>query len=114
LGLRAPVVVAPNFCKRGLPSQQGGSSHRDASHRLFKGTLIDSGVLHRARAVALGRRNGTVVMEDSATYGSPDNGASPNGNPILAQPPLQPDTGAAGDGQGNVPPRRPVSQLAVC
>ncbi|UNI22097.1 SWI/SNF and RSC complex subunit Ssr2 [Purpureocillium takamizusanense] len=33
-------------------------------------------------------------MEDSATYGSPGNGASPNGNPILAQPPLQPDAGA--------------------
>ncbi|POR36629.1 SWI/SNF and RSC complexes subunit ssr2 [Tolypocladium paradoxum] len=38
-------------------------------------------------------------MEDSATYGSPDNGASPNSNPILAKPPLQPDAGAAGDGQ---------------
>ncbi|XP_044721964.1 SWIRM domain-containing protein [Hirsutella rhossiliensis] len=37
-------------------------------------------------------------MEDSATYGSPDNGESPIGNPILAQPPLQPDSGA-GDGQ---------------
>ncbi|QLI65709.1 SWI/SNF and RSC complexes subunit [Metarhizium brunneum] len=28
-------------------------------------------------------------MEDSTTYGSPANGASPDGNPILAQPPLQ-------------------------
>ncbi|KAF7559458.1 hypothetical protein G7046_g4699 [Stylonectria norvegica] len=36
-------------------------------------------------------------MDDSATYGSPVNGASPNSNPILAQPPLQPDSGA-GDG----------------
>ncbi|KAH7133454.1 SWI/SNF complex protein [Dactylonectria macrodidyma] len=37
-------------------------------------------------------------MDDSATYGSPGNGASPNSNPILAQPPLQPDSGA-GDGE---------------
>ncbi|KAK2924056.1 hypothetical protein FoTM2_016213 [Fusarium oxysporum f. sp. vasinfectum] len=33
-------------------------------------------------------------MDDSATYGSPGNGASPNSNPILAQPPLQPESGA--------------------
>jgi SWI/SNF related-matrix-associated actin-dependent regulator of chromatin subfamily C len=33
-------------------------------------------------------------MDDSATYGSPGNGASPNSNPILAQPPLQGDSGA--------------------
>ncbi|KJZ78121.1 hypothetical protein HIM_02758 [Hirsutella minnesotensis 3608] len=37
-------------------------------------------------------------MEDSATYGSPETGESPNGNPILAQPPLQPDQNT-GDGQ---------------
>ncbi|KPM35567.1 hypothetical protein AK830_g11000 [Neonectria ditissima] len=37
-------------------------------------------------------------MDDSATYGSPGNGASPNSNPILAQPPLQPESGA-GDGE---------------
>lgn len=30
-------------------------------------------------------------VEDNASYGSPNNGESPNGNPILAQPPLQPD-----------------------
>ncbi|KAJ2959336.1 hypothetical protein NQ176_g11123 [Zarea fungicola] len=28
-------------------------------------------------------------MEDAAAFGSPNNGASPNGNPILAQPPLE-------------------------
>lgn len=39
------------------------------------------------------------MMEDSVTYGSPGNGASPGSNPILAQPPLQPDAGA-GDGEG--------------
>lgn len=39
------------------------------------------------------------MMEGSTTYGSPDNGALPDGNPLLAQPPLQPDSGA-GDGQG--------------
>ncbi|CAM1511103.1 Fc.00g086160.m01.CDS01 [Cosmosporella sp. VM-42] len=38
-------------------------------------------------------------MDDSATYGSPGNGASPNSNPILAQPPLQPESGS-GDGEG--------------
>jgi hypothetical protein len=38
-------------------------------------------------------------MDDTATYGSPGNGASPNSNPILAQPPLQPDSGA-GDSEG--------------
>lgn len=38
-------------------------------------------------------------MDDSATYGSPGNGASPNSNPILAQPPLQGDSGA-GDSEG--------------
>ena len=38
-------------------------------------------------------------MDDTATYGSPGNGASPNSNPILAQPPLQPDP-SAGDGEG--------------
>ncbi|KAF4982923.1 hypothetical protein FZEAL_1551 [Fusarium zealandicum] len=37
-------------------------------------------------------------MDDSATYGSPGNGASPNSNPILAQPPLRADSGA-GDGE---------------
>lgn len=37
-------------------------------------------------------------MDDTATYGSPGNGASPNSNPILAQPPLQPDP-SAGDGE---------------
>ncbi|KAH6997490.1 SWI/SNF complex protein [Ilyonectria sp. MPI-CAGE-AT-0026] len=37
-------------------------------------------------------------MDDSATYGSPGNGASPNSNPILAQPPLQPESGS-GDGE---------------
>lgn len=37
-------------------------------------------------------------MDDSATYGSPENGASPDSNPILAQPPLQSDSGA-GDGE---------------
>ncbi|KAK7415598.1 SWI/SNF and RSC complex subunit Ssr2 [Neonectria punicea] len=37
-------------------------------------------------------------MDDSATYGSPGNGASPNSNPILAQPPLLPESGA-GDGE---------------
>lgn len=39
-------------------------------------------------------------MDDAAAYGSPDNGASPNSNPILAQPPLQSDSGAA-EGEGN-------------
>lgn len=38
-------------------------------------------------------------MDDSATYGSPGNGASPNSNPILAQPPLQSEPGA-GDSEG--------------
>ncbi|CAJ0551195.1 Ff.00g111250.m01.CDS01 [Fusarium sp. VM40] len=33
-------------------------------------------------------------MDDTATYGSPSNGASPDSNPILAQPPLRPDSGA--------------------
>ncbi|PFH55197.1 hypothetical protein XA68_10396 [Ophiocordyceps unilateralis] len=37
-------------------------------------------------------------MEDAASYGSPNNGESPNGNPILAQPPLQPDASGS-DGQ---------------
>ncbi|KAF7548313.1 hypothetical protein G7Z17_g7150 [Cylindrodendrum hubeiense] len=37
-------------------------------------------------------------MDDSATYGSPGNGASPSSNPILAQPPLQPESGS-GDGE---------------
>ncbi|TPX08466.1 uncharacterized protein E0L32_010083 [Thyridium curvatum] len=34
--------------------------------------------------------------EGSVNYGSPANGASPNSNPILAQPPLQSDVPAAG------------------
>ncbi|KND86852.1 hypothetical protein TOPH_08489, partial [Tolypocladium ophioglossoides CBS 100239] len=39
-----PMVVAPNFYKRGLPSHRSNRfEHRDAPHRLFKGTLIDSG-----------------------------------------------------------------------
>jgi len=38
-------------------------------------------------------------MEDSATYGSPGNGASPGDNPILAQPPLQADVANAGDNE---------------
>jgi hypothetical protein len=38
-------------------------------------------------------------MDDTATYGSPSNGASPDSNPILAQPPLRPDSGA-GDREG--------------
>lgn len=38
-------------------------------------------------------------MDDTATYGSPSNGASPDSNPILAQPPLRPDSGA-GDSEG--------------
>lgn len=42
-------------------------------------------------------------MEDSATYGSPGNGASPGDNPILAQPPLQPDSANAGDSEGTHP-----------
>ncbi|CAG9938516.1 unnamed protein product [Clonostachys rosea f. rosea IK726] len=36
-------------------------------------------------------------MEDSTTYGSPNNGASPGDNPILAQPPLQPETTTEGE-----------------
>lgn len=40
-------------------------------------------------------------MEDGATFGSPNNGASPNGNPILAQPPLEGDN-TDGAGQGTV------------
>jgi SWI/SNF related-matrix-associated actin-dependent regulator of chromatin subfamily C len=39
-------------------------------------------------------------MEDSTSYGSPGNGASPGSNPILAQPPLQPQADGAGDGEG--------------
>ncbi|KAL8409717.1 hypothetical protein RB594_007972 [Gaeumannomyces avenae] len=34
-------------------------------------------------------------MDESANYGSPANGASPNSNPILAQPPLEPETPSA-------------------
>jgi SWI/SNF related-matrix-associated actin-dependent regulator of chromatin subfamily C len=40
-------------------------------------------------------------MDDSTTYGSPANGTSPDGNPILAQPPL-PAEGVVGDGQGEM------------
>ncbi|RCI10996.1 hypothetical protein L249_5415 [Ophiocordyceps polyrhachis-furcata BCC 54312] len=34
-------------------------------------------------------------MEDAVSYGSPNHGESPNGNPILSQPPLPPDAGAS-------------------
>lgn len=43
-------------------------------------------------------------MEDgSVSYGTPTNGASPGSNPILAQPPLQPDTSGADDQAEGMP-----------
>ncbi|KAI0098199.1 putative RSC complex subunit [Nemania sp. FL0031] len=52
-------------------------------------------------------------MEENASYGSPANGASPSGNPILAQPRLQSDaTAAPGQGEdvqmSEVPSSEPV------
>ena len=39
--------------------------------------------------------------EGSVSYGTPTNGASPDANPILAQPPL-PDPSTAGDSEGKL------------
>jgi len=41
------------------------------------------------------------MEEGSATYGTPNNGASPGANPILAQPPLPDVTNAAGQNEGS-------------
>jgi hypothetical protein len=47
-------------------------------------------------------------MDDSANYGSPSHGATPDGNSLLAQPPLQQDENTVGDGEGI---KRPIDAL---
>ncbi|KHN97853.1 Winged helix-turn-helix transcription repressor DNA-binding protein [Metarhizium album ARSEF 1941] len=48
-------------------------------------------------------------MEDSTAYGSPANAASPDGNPILAQPTLQAEA-ISGDGEEGVTSEAPIKQ----
>lgn len=45
-----------------------------------------------------------ATMEDTTNFGTPENGASPADNPILAQPPLQDDANT-GDSEGSYPPK---------
>lgn len=45
----------------------------------------------------------SCTMADSTSYGSPSHGATPDGNSLLAQPPLQQDENS-GDGEGNNAP----------